>query len=238
MLKKIYFRLVGSGSGQGRYQLDPDFPPQAVRGAIWRLGTSLLRGLAMKWRLRKSSGLIFIGKDVCIQTPGMLSAGRNLAIEARVEIIAHAKEGITIGNDVYIGNNTMLRPSTPYGWKMGQGIVIKDDVWIGPYCFIGFGGKIEIGNAVMLAPHVNIVSNNHTCQRFDIPMLNQPCDCPPVIIEDDVWIGAHATILPGVTIGQGAIVAAGAVVNRDVKPYQIVGGVPAKEIGNRKEKQP
>ena len=236
MLKALYFGVMNHFAESVDYKLDSAFPSNAVPGAIIRLTASLLRGSWLRWRLRHSKGMIFIGRSVRIASPGMLSAGRNLVVEDGVEIIAHAREGVTLGHNVYIGNNTIIRPSTPYGWDMGEGIAMGNDIWIGPNCFIGFGGKITLGNSVMIAPHVCIVSNNHTFDRFDIPMLKQPCSCPPIRIGDDVWIGAQATILPGVCIGNGAIVAAGAVVRRNVEPYQIVGGVPAREIGHREAK--
>lgn len=111
------------------------------------------------------------------------------------------------------------------------------DVRIGKYCQINEECRIrnvEIGNYVMIAPQVMILHSGHSYERKDIPMYYQPPKYYPMtIIEDDVWIGSRAIIMHGVRIGKGAIVAAGAVVTKDVPPYTIVGGNPAREIKKR-----
>jgi acetyltransferase-like isoleucine patch superfamily enzyme len=86
---------------------------------------------------------------------------------------------------------------------------------------------------VMFGPNVYIFSENHGHERTDIPMIEQPTARKGVKIEDDVWIGTRATILDGITIGKGSIIAAGSIVNKDVPPYSIVAGVPAKVIKSR-----
>ena len=94
---------------------------------------------------------------------------------------------------------------------------------------------VEIGKNVMIGPELIVFSGNKRFDRTDIPMIEQTSDeVSPVVIEDDVWIGARVIILPGRTIGQGAIVGAGSVVTKDVDPYSIVGGNPARVIGHRK----
>ena len=96
---------------------------------------------------------------------------------------------------------------------------------------------ITIGNKVMLAPHVTIVGGDHNTSvvgrfMFDVK-VKRPEDDQAVTIEDDVWVGTGAIILKGVRIGRGAIVAAGSVVTREVPPYTVVAGVPAKVISVR-----
>ena len=88
----------------------------------------------------------------------------------------------------------------------------------------------------MMGPDVMIYTKNHNTERTDIPMIEQGNTQPrKVTIGDDVWIGARAIILPGVTIGQGSIVAAGSVVTKDVEPFSVVGGNPARVIKVRKQ---
>ena len=96
-------------------------------------------------------------------------------------------------------------------------------------------GPVTIGRNVMMGPECCILTQNHKHNRTDIPMLDQEFeDYQPVVIGDDVWIGRRVIILPGVVVGKGSIVAAGAVVTKNVDPYSIVGGVPAKLLKSRK----
>ena len=110
---------------------------------------------------------------------------------------------------------------------------------IGDYSEIGEGsrlyGEVHVGKYVMMGPQCWIYTQNHEFNKLDRPMaLQGPQVAKPVFICDDVWIGGRVTILPGVTIGEGSIIGAGAVVTKDVPPYSIVGGNPAKVIRMRK----
>jgi acetyltransferase-like isoleucine patch superfamily enzyme len=104
---------------------------------------------------------------------------------------------------------------------------LGDQVDIGEFTHIRANGGVRIGSRVLLAAHVIIASRAHPTQ---LPRWAITEDAP-ILIGDDVWIGAGAVVLPGVTIGAGSVVAAGAVVTRSVAPLTIVAGVPAKEIG-------
>jgi acetyltransferase-like isoleucine patch superfamily enzyme len=103
---------------------------------------------------------------------------------------------------------------------------------VGYYTYIFASDSITIGEDCLIAPFVYIVDSNHGTRRNEL-INRQPNICAPITIGNDVWIGAKATVLAGVTIGDGAIIASGAIVNRDVEPYTIVGGSPAKFIGER-----
>ena len=96
-------------------------------------------------------------------------------------------------------------------------------------------GKVTIGQNVMMGPDVCIYARNHAIDRTDIPMNAQGfADEKPVTIADDVWIGAKVIILPGVHVGTGSVIGAGAVVTKDVPDYAVVGGNPARVIKMRK----
>lgn len=127
-------------------------------------------------------------------------------------------------------NNTFFEEGVYIGGpgkvQMGHGCQINENVFI--------QGAI-IGNDCMIAPNCSLLTRNHNFSSTDIPMSHQgESEEELVILEDDVWLGRSVLIMPGVRIGKGSIVAAGAVVTKDVEPYSIVGGVPAKFIKKRK----
>jgi len=122
--------------------------------------------------------------------------------------------------------------------NFSPGSIIAKDLRAGAYGFVGancrISPKVTMGNYVMLAPEVTITGSDH---RFDVPGVPMIFSGRPqlgsTIIGNDVWIGHRATLLAGISIGQGSIVAAGAVVTKDVPPYSIVAGVPARKIAER-----
>lgn len=145
------------------------------------------------------------------------------------------------------GSNVKIE--RPWCVQIGERSMFQSDVWlnvgsenavleIGNRVFMGRGTEIEvaervfIGNHALIAPGVFISDHNHGMGN-DLPMDEQKCEIRPIFIGNDVWVGANAVILSGVNIGDGAVVAAGAVVNNDVEPYSIVGGVPARLIKRR-----
>ena len=108
------------------------------------------------------------------------------------------------------------------------------DVVIGDHTRIGLHntiiGPVEIGNHVNLAQGITVTALNHNFSDTNKRIDEQGVSTNPVTIEDDVWVGANAVILPGVTIGEHCVIAAGAVVTKDVPPHSLVAGVPAKVI--------
>lgn len=108
------------------------------------------------------------------------------------------------------------------------------DVIIGDHTRIGLHntiiGPVEIGNNVNLAQGITVTALNHNFSDTNKRIDEQGVSTNPVTIEDDVWVGANAVILPGVTIGEHCVVAAGAIVTKDVSPHSLVAGVPAKVI--------
>lgn len=137
-------------------------------------------------------------------------------------------KNITLGNTCRIGRSCFLT-ATDGSMTLGESVAISPLVTIG-----ADQGEIRIGSHVAIGPGTVIRAANHCFARQDQPIMQQGHISGKIIIEDDVWIGANCVITPDVRIGRGAIVGAGAVVTRNVAPFTIVGGVPAKEIGRRK----
>jgi acetyltransferase-like isoleucine patch superfamily enzyme len=115
----------------------------------------------------------------------------------------------------------------------GASMSIADDVSIGSFCNIRAERSITIGARVLIAQHVSIIGGQYSYDRRDVPLWEQPYSAGDVTLGEDCWIGVGATILPNVSIGIGAIIAAGAVVTKDVPDYAIFGGVPARHIATR-----
>jgi len=137
---------------------------------------------------------------------------------------------------ISVGNGSRISPDVNF--SNGNNITFGNRVSIGSRCFLWAGpadGRISLGDDVLFGPEVLVTAANY---RFNdgTPVTKQPMDEADVTIGNDVWIGARAIILPGVTIGDGAIVAAGSVVNKDIPRFAIVAGIPAEPIGQRKIK--
>jgi maltose O-acetyltransferase len=114
-------------------------------------------------------------------------------------------------------------------WRLRLGV----DASVSPGSILDCRGGLEIGAHSMIGIEAILLSTSHRHDRLDIPMRRQGLEHEPVHIGEDVWIGARAVVLPGVSVGDGAIVGAGAVVTSDVEPYAVVGGVPARQISRR-----
>jgi acetyltransferase-like isoleucine patch superfamily enzyme len=116
--------------------------------------------------------------------------------------------------------------------------VIRGEVAIGDHCSLNAGaatiGRVRIGDLVRIAAYAVLVGENHGIDDTEQPIAAQPLTSRGVVVEDDVWIGANATIVDGVTIGAHSVVGAGAVVTSDVAPWSVVGGVPARFLRDRR----
>ena len=140
-------------------------------------------------------------------------------------------KSITLGNHIGLGRDTEMYASnlTTDQINIGSHVYFNSHVMINA----DLGGLIRIGDHVSIGPNVVMRASNHIFEDRNIPIQKQGHRPGKIMIEDDVWIGANVTVLSDVTIGKGAVIAAGAVVTKDVPSYSIVGGIPAKEIAQR-----
>jgi acetyltransferase-like isoleucine patch superfamily enzyme len=169
-------------------------------------------------------------------------------LAVRMRVLRHSFRLGKIGKSVFIDTNVQLL-RYPKNISIGDDVVIKEGaricscnekakISIGKRTTVGFNtfiyssDKIEIGDDCLIAPFVYIVDSDHKAAKGE--KINvQGNVTAPIRIGDDVWIASNVTILKGVHIGEGAIIAANSVVNKDIAPYEIWGGTPAKKIGNR-----
>jgi acetyltransferase-like isoleucine patch superfamily enzyme len=141
-------------------------------------------------------------------------------------MVFHA-ETIRIGNNVYIGHQTILK-----GYHKNS-LEIGDGSWIGQQCFIHSAGGVTIGRNVGIGPGVRILSSYHQDEGNEVPIMAGSLIFAPVRIDDDCDLGVGTIVLPGVTIGKGTQVGAGAVVTRDLAPFSVALGVPARVVRQR-----
>lgn len=129
------------------------------------------------------------------------------------------------------GDNVSIHPGCYLFFP--EKLEIGDNVSIHPMCYFDAVGGISIGNDISIAHAVTIMTSSHHFERHDIPIKEQDYDVKKTVIEDNVWIGAKATILCGNSIGNGAVIGAGAVVTHDIAANTVNAGVPAKVIKER-----
>jgi len=136
-------------------------------------------------------------------------------------------ENVRIGNDVYVGHYAILK-----GYYQNE-LSIGDGAWIGQAAFLHAAGGIVVGRAVGIGPHACILTSTHGEVARGAPIMAGAIETARVVLGDGCDLGIGAIVLPGVTVGEGAQVGAGAVVTRDVEPYAIVAGNPARVLRRR-----
>jgi acetyltransferase-like isoleucine patch superfamily enzyme len=202
---------------------DFTFPRSRLVGVVL-LGERTLRRAIWCWLKNQYVGQIM--EHRCT------SVGRNVTWDGDVPLIYGSGE-IHIGNNVQIGNSQTWVVGLKY--PANARLTIGDDTTINYRTFISVAEAVTIGRHCLLAGEIKILDNNshptdHLRRRANHRLSKQ--DVAPVVVEDDVWIGNNSLVMKGVRIGRGAIVAAGSVVTKDVPPFTIVGGNPARVLKN------
>lgn len=159
-------------------------------------------------------------------TPADLAACGDGSVFEEGVLVFHP-DRVWIGDGVYVGHQAILK-----GYHAGE-LRIGDGTWIGQQCFFHAAGNLTIGRNVGVGPGVKIITSVHEEAGRDVPILHAPIRFAEVVVEDDADLGVGAIVLPGVTVGRGAQIGAGAVVTRDVPAYAVVAGNPARVLRER-----
>jgi acetyltransferase-like isoleucine patch superfamily enzyme len=228
----IIEKVIKKLKNDPNYKWDNTYSYRDLFSVSIRRSIQVMRGLFLKPFLKRSSGLLFIGSNVKVRHGYQLSAGKNLILENNVSINALSTNGIILGDHVSIASDSILFCTGVIAQK-GTGITIGNRTGISARAYFAGQGGIAIGDDVIMGPNVQIFSENHNFTDLSLTIKEQGVTKQGVNIGNNCWLGAGATILAGVSIGDGSVVAAGSVVTRSVPANSIVAGTPAKIIKSR-----
>jgi len=210
-----------------------DWSRKDIAITLWAMAMFYVRGSLKRIFFKRSRGIVLAGKGVSIRYSHYLETGKDFIIEDYAEINCKSNRGIVTGDRVTIGKHAIIRPTNAYGGAIGEGLRIGNNSSIGPFAYIGCSGFIDIGDNVIMGPRVGIFAENHHFDNLKIPIREQGVERSFVKIHDDCWIASNVVILAGVTIGRGCVIASGSVVTKDIPPFSVVAGIPAKVVKSR-----
>lgn len=186
-----------------------------------------LRGTLHRSRLADVDGLFFLGRKTRIIGARDLHAGRNVYIGDFSYLDCSSQEGVHLGDNVTIREFAWLQMSSQ-PTEAGTRLDVGDGTYIGPRCYLGAGAPIIIGRECQLGGGVSLVAEQHEFRKADLQA--HVVTRVGIIIERGCWLGNNVTVLDGVTVGEGTIIAANAVVTKDVPAYSLAMGIPARAV--------
>ena len=199
---------------------------------IWSQSWGIFRGMKLLLIL-KNPKMASLGKHVHFFNSGKISFGKFMKLGNNIQISALSKNGITIGNSVSIGSFSRIIVSTSFN-QIGEHIKIGNSVGLGEFAYLGGAGGLEIGDECIIGQYFSCHPENHITTDLDLPIRQQGVTRKGIKIGKNCWIGSKVTILDGVEIGEGCVIAAGAVINKSFPKNTIIGGVPARILKTRK----
>nr|WP_281826347.1 acyltransferase [Jannaschia rubra] len=202
---------------------------------IFAAGTGGALGFALRKALfpglfRAAGRGVNFGRNLSLRCPGWMTLGDHVSIDDGCSLDARGTGGVA---DFTIGDRTLIARDTVLVVKQGY-LRIGNDCSIGSQCTLSAVSGLEIGDHAIVAGQCYFGGGRYRHALGAGPMVEQGLETKgPVVLGRDVWVGAGVKVLDGVRVGDGAILGAGAVVTSDVAPGAIVGGVPARQIGQR-----
>ena len=215
------------------FHFDPALNSVALFQFIWMQAINLIRAMRLFIYLRNPKGALF-EKGVRFFNIPKVKWGKFLKLGRNVYISALSKDGVTFGNNVGIGAYSRIIVSTSLN-NIGSFIKIGNNVGIGEFAYLGGAGGLEIGDGCIVGQYLSCHPENHIADDLNVEIRLQGVIRKGIKIGKNCWIGSKVTILDGVEVGDGCIIAAGAVVNKSFPTNSIIGGVPAKLLKNRAE---
>jgi len=226
LLERAITRLKGRSFTIDRGMTLRVFVTVLIRRAVW-----LLRGLLKTAALTGRPHPVFMGPATRLRNLSLCRFGKGVTLETGVILDGLSTDGIHLGDNVAIGAYSQVRASSIS--QVGFGLRVGNHSSCDAYSFFGAAAPIVIGQNVIMGQHVSFHAQNHNFDRTDVPIRLQGVTGIGITIEDDCWIGSNVVFLDGSRLGQGCIVAAGAVVRGEIPPFSVVAGVPAKVLRSR-----
>ena len=213
------------------FKFDEALNSGALIQFIWIQIGYLFRGLKVLFFLKEPKGMM-LGKGVTFFNSSKIKWGKFLRLGNQVYVSALSKNGIQFGDNVSIGAFSRVIVSTSLN-DIGDKIVIGNNVGIGEFAYLGGAGGLEIGDECIVGQYLSCHPENHNYDDITISIRHQGVSRKGIKIGKNCWIGSKVTILDGVEIGAGSIIAAGSVVTKSFYENSIIGGVPAKLLKSR-----
>jgi acetyltransferase-like isoleucine patch superfamily enzyme len=226
LLERAITRLKGR-----TFTIDRGMPLRVLLTILLRRAIWLLRGLIKTATLTGRPRPVFMGPGTRLRNLSMCGFGKGVTLETGVILDGLSTDGIHLGDNVSIGAYSQIRASGIS--QVGFGLRIGNKSSCDSYSFFGAAAAIVIGENVIMGQHVSFHAQNHIFSRTDVPIRLQGVTGIGITIEDDCWIGSNVVFLDGCHIGEGCVIAAGAVVRGTIPPFSVVGGVPAKVLRSR-----
>lgn len=213
-------------------RINPGISGGALLDYLVEQTVACVRAVIAQLLALRSPRLAFFGAGSHVRGLRQTAFGKRLRIGRGSQVICWSSNGITIGDEVSLGENcTLMNGFNPFS-SIGS-ITLGSNVGIGGYSYICAAASVEIGRDTIIGQYLSIHPQNHLYDDPVVPIRLQGVRSIGVKVGHDCWLGSKVTILDGVTIGDGCIVAAGAVVTKSFEPRTIIGGVPAKVLGHR-----
>jgi acetyltransferase-like isoleucine patch superfamily enzyme len=214
-----------------QFAFDPALSNRAFVAFVATQSMGLLRGLKLLLYL-KNPRMAILGKRVSFFNTSAIQMGRFVKLGQDVHISALGKKGVMLGENVGIGAYSRVVVSTSLH-HLGEYIKIGNNVGIGEFAYLGGAGGLEIGDECIIGQYFSCHPENHCFDDPTVSIRLQGVRRKGIKIGKNCWIGSKVSILDGVEIGDGCIVAAGAVVTQSFPSNCIIGGVPAKILKSR-----
>lgn len=199
---------------------------------LFRLFLGKLRNMIYGFLIFRRRSYCFIHPSSVVKCRNKIRFGKNLSIDRWSYIDALSTDGLSLGDNVSIGKFTTIECTGSLNY-LGKGLKIGNNVGLGTRGHYGCAGGVEIGNDTIIGNYVSFHSENHIYNDLNIPIRKQGVNHQGIKIGNNCWIGAKVTFLDGSIIGNGCVVAAGAIVRGEFADNSVLGGIPAKIIKSR-----